>query len=65
MEIAFLWFSLESNSHYLGIAHLSPYGAVFEASCCLEYLAQTIRPNTKFFIRAISATYIKASSDSL
>jgi hypothetical protein len=65
MEIAFWWFSFESNSHYLGIVYLSPYGDYFEASCCLEYLAQIIRPNMKFAIRAIGATYIEASSDSL
>jgi hypothetical protein len=40
MEIMFFWFSFESNSQYVGIVYLSPYGTVLEASCRLEYLAQ-------------------------
>jgi hypothetical protein len=42
----------KSNSQCIGIVYLSLYGSVFEASCRLEYLAQIIRPNMKFAIRA-------------
>jgi hypothetical protein len=60
----------DSVCQYVGVAYLSPYGAIIKASYRLEYPTNTIRPNRtllfmlEIFI-AICTAHAEASSDSL
>ena len=63
--------SVCSNGQGVGIVYISPHGAVFEATCCLEYFCTNNQAEYEALLfglemlLAIGATHIEAFGDSL